>query len=75
MGCFCIEAARRIFRGDSGQECIAQSLRAWYGVLAVAPLFNESGSPRGSVYVESFNGRLWDELSNAGDAAQYSPLT
>ena len=49
-------------RSDNGPEFIARALRAWYGVLAVAPLFIEPGSPWENGYVESFNGKLRDEL-------------
>ena len=34
-------------RSDNGPECIASALRAWYRLLAVAPLFIEPGSPLG----------------------------
>jgi putative transposase len=51
-------------RSDNGPEFIARALRAWYGVLAVAPLFIEPGSPWENGYVESFNGKLRDELLN-----------
>ena len=43
---------------------IATALRAWYRVLAVAPLFIEPGSPCENGYVEAFNGKLSDELLN-----------
>ena len=49
-------------RSDKGPEFIARALRAWYGVLAVAPLFIEPGSPWENGYVESVNGKLRDEL-------------
>ena len=39
-------------------------MRAWYGVLAVAPLFIEPASPWENGYVESLNGKLRDELLN-----------
>ena len=32
-------------RSDNGPACIALVLRAWYGVLSVAPVFIEPGSP------------------------------
>ncbi len=51
-------------RSDNGPEFIATALRAWYRVLAVAPLFIEPGSPWENGYVESFNGKLRDELLN-----------
>jgi transposase InsO family protein len=39
-------------------------LRQWYERLAVAPLFIEPGSPWENGYVESFKGKLRDELLN-----------
>ena len=51
-------------RSDNGPEFIATALRTWYQVLAVAPLFIEPGSPWENGYVESFNGKLRDELLN-----------
>lgn len=32
-------------RSDNGPDCIARALRAWYGMLTIAPLFIEPGSP------------------------------
>jgi transposase InsO family protein len=51
-------------RSDNGPEFIAHALREWYGHLEVAPLFIEPGSPWENGYVESFNGKLRDELLN-----------
>jgi len=51
-------------RSDNGPEFIAQALRQWYQQLEVAPLFIEPGSPWENGYVESFNGKLRDELLN-----------
>ena len=39
-------------------------LRQWYERLTVVPLFIEPGSPWENGYVESFNGKLRDELLN-----------
>ena len=51
-------------RSDNGPEFIARTLQAWYGMLTIAPLFIEPGSPWENGYVESFNGKLRDELLN-----------
>ena len=51
-------------RSDNGPEFIAARLRGWLDRLAVKPLFIEPGSPWGNGYVESFNGKLRDELLN-----------
>ncbi len=49
-------------RSDNGPEFIARALRAWYAVLDVTPLYIEPGSPWENGYIESFNGKLRDEL-------------
>ncbi len=51
-------------RSDNGPEFIAHTMRDWYAQLEVAPLFIEPGSPWEKGYVESFNGKLRDELLN-----------
>lgn len=51
-------------RSDNGPEFIAKKLRAWLKCLGVAPLFIEKGSPWENGYVESFNGKMRDQLLN-----------
>ena len=51
-------------RSDNGPEFIAHALREWCKQLEVRPLFIEPGSPWENGYVESFNGKLRDELLN-----------
>ena len=51
-------------RSDNGPEFIATRLREWLGDLHVKPLYIEPGSPWENGYVESFNGKLRDELLN-----------
>ncbi len=51
-------------RSDNGPEFIARALQSWYVQLAVSPLFIEPGSPWENGYLESFNGKLRDELLN-----------
>ncbi len=51
-------------RSDNGPEFTAQALRAWLGRIGVKTLFIEPGSPWENGYVESFNGKLRDELLN-----------
>jgi transposase InsO family protein len=41
---------------------IAKALRSWLGNLEIAPLYIAPGSPWENGYVESFNGKLRDEL-------------
>ena len=47
-----------------GPEFIAKRLQDWFQKLSVSPLFITPGSPWENGYIESFNGRLRDELLN-----------
>ena len=49
-------------RSDNGPECTAELVRLWLEDLQVQTLFIEPGSPWENGYVESFNGKLRDEL-------------
>ena len=49
-------------RSDNGSEFTAQRVRDWLGTLKVKPLFIEPGSPWENGYIESFNGKMRDEL-------------
>lgn len=51
-------------RSDNGPEFIAEQLREWLSKLDVKTLYIEPGSPWENGYVESFNGKLRDELLN-----------
>jgi transposase InsO family protein len=49
-------------RSDNGPEFTAQVVRDWLARAGVQTLFIEPGSPWENGYVESFNGKLQDEL-------------
>jgi transposase InsO family protein len=49
-------------RSDNGPEFCAVAVRDWLKRLGVKTLFIEPGSPWENGYVESFNGKLRDEL-------------
>jgi len=51
-------------RSDNGSEFTADDIRNWLGRLGVKTLFIEPGSPWENGYIESFNGKLRDELLN-----------
>lgn len=51
-------------RSDNGSEFTAKVIRGWLGVCEVKTLFIEPGSPWENGYIESFNGKLRDELLN-----------
>ena len=51
-------------RSDNGPEFTAKAIRKWLKNLGVTTLFIEPGSPWENGYIESFNGKLEDELLN-----------
>ena len=51
-------------RSDNGLEFTAKAVRNWLNRLSVKTLFIESGSHWENGYIESFNGKLRDELLN-----------
>jgi len=51
-------------RSDNGPEFIAKRVRHWLERLQVRPLFIEPGSPWENGCIESFNGKMRDELLN-----------
>ncbi len=61
-GLFCERGVPVHIRSDNGSEFVARRLRDWLGRLAVKPLFIEPGSPWENGYIESFNGKMRDEL-------------
>jgi len=51
-------------RSDNGPEFTAKAVREWLCRIGVKTLFIEPGSPWENGYIESFNGKLRDELLN-----------
>jgi len=51
-------------RSDNGPEFTANAIRRWLNRIGVKTLFIEPGSPWENGYIESFNGKLRDELLN-----------
>ena len=49
-------------RSDNGPEFTARAVRTWLQRVGAQTLFIEPGSPWENGYVESFNGKLRDEL-------------
>jgi putative transposase len=49
-------------RSDNGPEFTARAVRKWLSRLGVRTLFIEPGSPWENGYIESFNGKMRDEL-------------
>jgi transposase InsO family protein len=54
----------RYLRSDNGPEFTARALRTWLERVGVQTLYIEPGSPWENGYIESFNGKLRDELLN-----------
>ncbi len=51
-------------RSDNGPEFTAKAIRKWLSRLGVRTLYIEPGSPWENGYIESFNGKLRNELLN-----------
>jgi len=51
-------------RSDNGPEFTAKAIRKWLSNIGVKTLYIEPGSPWENGYIESFNGKLRDELLN-----------
>ena len=61
---FVERGAPDFIRSDNGSEFTAHIVREWLGRLGVKTLYIELGSPWENGYIESFNGKLRDELLN-----------
>jgi len=59
---FCEQGVPVHIRSDNGSEFTAKRVRAWLKRLNIKPLFIEPGSPWENGYIESFNGKMRDEL-------------
>jgi transposase InsO family protein len=61
---FIFKAIPEHIRSDNGSEFTAKAVRSWLNRLGVKTLFIAPGSPWENGYIESFNGKLRDELLN-----------
>lgn len=61
---FCSRGIPEHIRSDNGSEFTAKSIRKWLNELGAKTVYIEPGSPWENGYVESFNGKLRDELLN-----------
>jgi transposase InsO family protein len=59
---FRIHGAPEYLRSDNGPEFIANAIKQWLAESGVQTLYIEPGSPWENAYLESFNGKLEDEL-------------
>ena len=61
---FAVRGTPHHIRSDNGPEFVAKVVRRWLERSAVATLYISKGCPWENGYVESFNGKLRDELLN-----------
>ena len=61
---FVFKGILKYIRSDNDPEFTAKEIRGWLSRLGVTTLFIEPGSPWENGYIESFNGKLRDELLN-----------
>ena len=61
---FLLRGVPEHLRSDNGSEFTSMEVRRWLNRLGVKTLFIEPGSPWENGYIESFNGKLRDELLN-----------
>jgi transposase InsO family protein len=61
---FVLRGVPSYLRSDNGPEFTALVVREWLGRVGVKTLYIEPGSPWENGYIESFNGKLRDELLN-----------
>ena len=61
---FAVRGAPEYLRSDNGPEFIAKEIQRWLDRASVGTLHIQKASPWENAYVESFNGKLRDELLN-----------
>lgn len=61
---FCTRAIPVHLRSDNGSEFTNHKVRTWLNELGAKTLFIDPGSPWENGYIESFNGKMRDELLN-----------
>ncbi len=61
---FSVRGAPEHLRSDNGPEFVAHDIQRWLKRSEVNTLYINKGSPWENGYVESFNGKLRDELLN-----------
>jgi len=61
---FMVRGVPSFIRSDNGPEFIADAIKKWLKKKHVETLYVEPGSPWENGYIESFNGKLRDEILN-----------
>ena len=59
---FAVRGTPKHIRSDNGPEFVSKAVQKWLHQASVGPLYIAKGSPWENGYVESFNGKLRDEL-------------
>ncbi len=61
---FAVRGVPRSIRSDNGPEFIARAVKKWLRARQVETLYVEPGCPWENGYIESFNGKLRDDVLN-----------
>lgn len=61
---FILQGIPEHIRSDNGAEFTAKAVKKWLFELGVKKLYIDPGSPWENGYIESFNGKMRDELLN-----------
>ena len=61
---FIFRGIPKYIRSDNGPEFVSKTVRNWLKIGGTQALYIEPGSPWENGYIESFNGKLRDELLN-----------
>ena len=61
---FVLRGILEYLRSDNGSEFTARAIRKWLARIGVKTLYIAPASPWENGYIESFNGKLRDELLN-----------
>lgn len=61
---FAVRGESEHIRSDNGPEFVAKDIKRWLDQAQVRTLYIQKASPWENGYVESFNGKLRDELLN-----------
>ena len=61
---FAVRGCPAYIRSDNGPEFVSRVVKKWFKISGVETLYIAPGSPWENGYIESFNGKLRDELLN-----------
>jgi putative transposase len=64
MKCWHPTGPPHYLRSDNGAESTARAVREWLEEVGIKTRYSQPGSPWENVYIESFYGKLRDELLN-----------